>query len=170
MKNSTSLMVVLLMTATLGFAQTAGELEKSDRSQELIELPAAMEMAEPEPEANEKGYWIDEQMNLVWTVKDNGYDIDRDQAGEYCDQLSLGGYEGWRLPSIDQLAGLYDPESDKDEKTRGPVEVTGMVWSGSIGETSMEAWLFGFDDGRRDTRLRDDSDGSRALCVNFPER
>lgn len=53
----------------------------------------------------------DPRTGLMWTSKDNGSDISWDSANQYCAQLSLGGYSGWRLPTTEELTGIYDPNN-----------------------------------------------------------
>jgi DNA-binding winged helix-turn-helix (wHTH) protein len=42
--------------------------------------------------------WRDPQTGLVWARRDNGKDVDRQQAIDYCRNLELGGRKDWRLP------------------------------------------------------------------------
>ena len=45
---------------------------------------------------------------LMWAVKDNGGDINWHNAKTYCETFQGGGYNDWRMPSIAELATLYD--------------------------------------------------------------
>jgi hypothetical protein len=45
----------------------------------------------------------------MWTRNDNGSRISWESANRYCNELTLGGYKGWRLPTTEQLKGIYDP-------------------------------------------------------------
>lgn len=58
--------------------------------------------------ADDKGTVLDTQTNLMWAAKDNGSDINWDNAKIYCENYRLGGYTDWRLPTKDELADLYD--------------------------------------------------------------
>jgi hypothetical protein len=64
---------------------------------------------------------LDTHTNLMWAAKDNGSDIDWVRAGNYCANYSGGGYTNWRLPTSDELAGLYD--TTKTYKSGGKYEV-----------------------------------------------
>jgi hypothetical protein len=44
----------------------------------------------------------------MWAAKDNGYDINWADAKRYCENYRWGGYTDWRMPTQDELAGLYD--------------------------------------------------------------
>ncbi len=54
---------------------------------------------------------IDTKTGLMWPVQDNATDISWPAAKEYCAQLSLGGYQDWRMPTRDELATLYSLEA-----------------------------------------------------------
>lgn len=117
------------------------------------------------------GYWVDQKTNLMWTVKSSTGNIIWDSANRYCRALTLGGFTGWRLPSIDELAAMYDPMSDQEHKIRKPLEISGCcVWSSTM-DSSSDAWLQNFDDG---SRTPPDVVGNyilaRALCVRVSER
>jgi len=100
----------------------------------------------------------------MWTIQDNGEDIDWNQANQYAEQLRLGGYSDWRLPTIDELEKLYDPQSSEKYKIRKPFRLTDhSVWSWTK-KGSGSSCRFSFIDGLlsiiyMDSLLR------RALCV-----
>jgi hypothetical protein len=52
--------------------------------------------------------WTDTQTNLMWAGRDNGGDVTRQEAMDYCRDLTLAGHHDWRLPTIDELQTLYD--------------------------------------------------------------
>jgi len=72
-------------------------------------------MAKP-PEAKNDGRFIDngngtvtdKKTGLMWAAKDNGSDINWQDAKNYCDNYRGGGYTDWRMPTLDELAELYD--------------------------------------------------------------
>jgi hypothetical protein len=51
---------------------------------------------------------LDTQTNLMWAARDNGSDIHWANAKSYCENYRGGGYKDWRMPTQDELAGLYD--------------------------------------------------------------
>jgi len=53
---------------------------------------------------------MDMKTCLMWASEDNGYDIKWKDAKRYCENYRGGGYTDWRMPTIDELAGLYDYE------------------------------------------------------------
>jgi tetratricopeptide (TPR) repeat protein len=60
----------------------------------------------PAAESATKGpttWWPDPTSGLMWTGTDNGPGIDYQQAVDFCQNLQLGGFSGWRLPTIDEI-------------------------------------------------------------------
>ncbi len=57
---------------------------------------------------NENGIVIDNTIGLMWqdNEKDGGVSLPWSEAKEYCENLSLGGYNDWRLPKIGELVNL----------------------------------------------------------------
>lgn len=54
----------------------------------------------------------------MWTRKSysgNG-EMTSDDYLKYCTNLDLSGYTGWRLPTVDQLAAIYDVAASRDKK------------------------------------------------------
>ena len=58
--------------------------------------------------AYDNGTVLDTKTNLMWAAKDNGRDISFSDARSYCQNYRGGGYTDWRMPTLDELAGLYD--------------------------------------------------------------
>jgi len=58
--------------------------------------------------AYSNGTVLDTQTNLMWAAKDNGVGINWQGAKSYCENYRGGGYTDWRMPTLDELAGLYD--------------------------------------------------------------
>ena len=88
--------------------------------------------------------WEDASTGLMWTVEDNGVDLNWNQANAHCEELTLGGQSDWRLPKLEELEGLYDRSLKKQYKTREPINVqAGNVWTGSK-NTLGDAWMFNF--------------------------
>jgi len=98
----------------------------------------------PIHETQIRGYWIDPSTGLMWAGKDNGKDVNWRQAAKYCRNLRLAGYSDWRLPTIDELEGIYDESvrspgligQGKKAKNvpwhvKGNIFLTGRQWSTS---------------------------------------
>ena len=109
----------------------------------------------------------------AFRYEDNGEDIIWNDADEYCDALTLGGYSDWGLAGIDDLEALYDEDVSyrpRDFETwqvhiAAPIQLTGMwQWSADRQEIAGSALGFYFFGGYRFST----SVGSyynRALCV-----
>jgi len=114
--------------------------------------------------------------SLQWMTRTNGEDIPWPRAIEYCEQLEQDGSNDWRLPSMDELVSLYDP--DAPEGIRSPFRLeTCCAWSGeSLEDRAAEDgdetggpahryhWGFMFDGGLEYYAVHIFDDG-QALCV-----
>lgn len=58
--------------------------------------------------AYDNGTVLDTRTNLMWAAKDNGSNINWSDTKSYCKNYRGGGYTDWRMPTQDELAGLYD--------------------------------------------------------------
>lgn len=58
--------------------------------------------------AYNNGTVLDTNTGLLWASKDNGEGINWYDAKEYCENYKGGGYTDWRLPTQEELAGLYE--------------------------------------------------------------
>jgi len=93
----------------------------------------------------------DAQTGLMW--QDNGDVVSKkltwDQSKTYCQELSLGGYNNWRLPSVKELQSIidknYDPAIKKEFKHVAP----SYYWSNSVHGMSSKktAWSIYFKNG-----------------------
>ena len=57
---------------------------------------------------NGNGTITDNVTGLVWQKQDDGIIKNWDDANNYCNNLSLAGQTGWRLPSLKELIGIVD--------------------------------------------------------------
>jgi hypothetical protein len=72
-------------------------------------------------------YWVDPATGLIWTKQDNGSDITQTAALSYCENLRTGGLADWRLPTIDQIAAIYDSSIGGDH-VKGGLKLTVFYW------------------------------------------
>jgi hypothetical protein len=137
-------------------------------------------------ETQMRGYWVDPSTGLMWAWRDNGADINWRKATKYCDDLRLAGFSDWRLPTIDELEGIYDKSAESpgenprsrwheaeamDFHVKGNLFLTGFAWSSpqiadDRGKPSGYATRFDFNEGRP---FNGDevwfTTNERALCV-----
>lgn len=59
---------------------------------------------------------------LMWSVKDNGFDLNWTTANNYCEGLSLGGYTNWRLPTAKELTRFIEKQSPRRNNKIGAIE------------------------------------------------
>ena len=69
--------------------------------------------------AYDNGTVLDTRTNLMWAATDNGADINWASAKYYCENYRDGGYTDWRMPTQDELAGLYDSSKSYKAPRRG---------------------------------------------------
>ncbi len=113
---------------------------------------------------------------LEWMRSTNGVDLRWPDAEDYCRQLELGGHRDWRLPTMDELESLRDP--NRPTGIRAPLEITTCcLWSGTTlehrpspdsdeigGSIDMYRWGYMFDQGVAYYAVHIYDDG-QALCV-----
>ncbi len=112
-----------------------------------------LEPSKPGPQREiPKVIHLDPQTRLMWTIADNGKNINWHWAKTCAKNLRVGGYSDWRLPTIEALEGLYDPK--EKTKIRRPIKLTrwwlnrGCIWS-STEKSDEGAWYFCFYEGKR---------------------
>ena len=120
--------------------------------------------------AYEDGIVEDTQTGLMWGSKDNWNDINWADAKAYCENYRGGGYTDWRMPTQDELVGLYDKNKSYECDRGYNVHLTELIritaccpWASET--RGSEAAFFGFDDGGRFWDAQSGSDYSRALPV-----
>lgn len=120
--------------------------------------------------------WKDPATGLMWTKKDNGVDVTWQEATNYCQNLQTGGQSDWRLPTINELQGIYDSSINAPDRSSGgqavPWQVKGKLalsawgeWSSSPGNAPGQAWVFGFGSGKPFSYRFEGLKKPRALCV-----
>jgi hypothetical protein len=119
----------------------------------------------PPGKSAEEEIWIDANTQLMWTRRDNGWDVNWMEANEYANGLRLGGYSDWRLPTVEELERLYDPAARGACRIRKPFQLgRARLWSSKrLG--SQSAWFFNFKAGRQTPIHEAESRFHRALCV-----
>jgi hypothetical protein len=92
----------------------------------------------------------------MWAAKDNGSKIDWANAKSYCENYRGGGYSDWRMPTLDELAGLYDPSKTRTVNCGlfNFISITELIhltcgWYWAAETSGSDAAYFGFTGGGR---------------------
>ncbi|PKN71628.1 MAG: hypothetical protein CVU54_00965 [Deltaproteobacteria bacterium HGW-Deltaproteobacteria-12] len=155
------------------------EPKKQPNMERSLFIPAA-------PEIKRDGHFIaynngtvlDTRTNLMWAAKDNGSDINWQGAKSYCENYRGGGYSDWRMPTQDELAGLYDvdtvytPVCSIISGGNATVHSTSLItlsclWVWASETRGSEAALFNFDNGYRGWLYQSMDVIFRALPVRY---
>jgi hypothetical protein len=75
----------------------------------LIVFFANPAMAENRFVGHGDGTVSDTANGLMWAATDNGAPINWPDALAYCQTYNAGGHSDWRMPTLAELATLYDP-------------------------------------------------------------
>ncbi len=94
---------------------------------------AAPPVAAPARETGQDGRFVaysdgtvlDPITNLMWAARDNGADINWQDAQGYCRNYRGGGFSDWRMPTHEELGQLYDSTRPQ------PAECYSLVVEGS---------------------------------------
>jgi hypothetical protein len=120
--------------------------------------------------ANNNGTVLDTRTNLMWAAKDNGRNINWAEAKNYCENYRGGGYTDWRMPTQEELAGLYDMGKSYKSDCGMNAHLTELIcltctapWA--FEKRGSEAAIFGFDPGKRYWAPQSRDHGTRALPV-----
>ncbi|MGA3209409.1 MAG: caspase family protein [Syntrophales bacterium] len=128
--------------------------------------------------AYDNGTVLDTSTNLMWAAKDNGSNINWQDAKSYCENYRGGGYADWRMPTQQELAELYD-SSKPHFKICNNMRYETRVATGLIDITCYAAWaskakgseavIFSFSNGLWWWHNQSMSNDQRALPVRFAE-
>ena len=109
--------------------------------------------------AYEDGTVLDKQTHLMWASKDNGSDITPAAAKFYCENYRAGGYNDWRMPTLDELESLYDEGKSRQANCYDGKNIhvaTALIdltcfysWASETSMTTNESAIFNFDAGIR---------------------
>jgi TonB family protein len=123
--------------------------------------------AEAEHQDRFRGYWIEPGTRMMWSIRDNGIDVNWNQAVSYCKKLSLGGYGDWWLPATNDLARLYD--TGQKGNIKGGIQLSmPRVWSATQPE-SPRAFreYFSFGDGTQNSAKMETHTNFRVVCAHW---
>lgn len=105
--------------------------------------------------AYDNGTVLDTTTNLMWAARDNGSNINWANAKRYCEKYRGGGYTDWRMPTQDELEGIFDKSKSYRSACGDSVHLTELIrlsccciWAIDA-HGSYEAHFFGFTGGSR---------------------
>ena len=122
---------------------------KDEKSGEVYYTKAALE--EMRKFTDNGNGTVSQGTGLMWQQGENKK-VNWDSAIAYCENLSLAGYNDWRLPNIEELKSLIDVKKNpKINKTHFPNAYSSYYWS-STADTgnSSNAWYVNFVNGNVD--------------------
>ncbi|MBW1972323.1 MAG: hypothetical protein DRP55_05805 [Spirochaetes bacterium] len=137
----------------------------------LILLSYSKSLAEERFIDNGDGTITDTKTNLMWAQYDNMGDINWHQAKDYCEHIILSKYEDWRMPTIKELATLYDPNEKGYETDCGnwvkvnPIIHLSCGWVWAIEAKTITAYAYNFTKGYQYTDRKVHRRHFRALPV-----
>jgi hypothetical protein len=161
------------LKADQGIRDNAAQVVR-DKAAQVVRDTSAREQQDRDQQERERvaretaaGVWTDPATGLMWTKKDNVRDVNWQEAMDYCRNLQLFGHSGWRLPTIEELQGIYDAHSNVGGyHVKGGLQLSSWWhWSSSQGNASWEARDLLFSNGERVSTRHDYSHGGHALCV-----
>jgi len=96
------------------------------------------------------GTVLDRKSDLMWAAQDNGADITWRDAMSYCENYRGGGYTDWRMPTQDELAGLYDKNEGYKSVCGDETHLTALIrltchwtWASDTSESGAACFRFG---------------------------
>jgi len=77
--------------------------------------------------AYDDGTVLDTKANLMWAARDNGIALSWPKAKDFAGTYHAGGYTDWRLPTLDELKGLYDKDKTVKSRCQAAVDDLGQA-------------------------------------------
>ncbi|MFA4911000.1 MAG: DUF1566 domain-containing protein [Desulfobacteria bacterium] len=116
--------------------------------------------------AYDDGTVLDTRTNLTWAAKDNRSDINWQDAKSYCENYRAGGYTDWRMPTSEELAGLYNRSVEGHNGYHLTTLIILTACCSWASETSgSDGGSFAFSSGRLNWNRQSGSSNRRALPV-----
>jgi len=96
--------------------------------------------------------------------KEHGKVLKWANASKYCDELTLGGYDDWKLPTLKELKTLVDYSQHNPAIDAQFEVIPDYYWTRTTyADDTADAWVVGFDDGGDGWSTKSGSDYVR--CV-----
>ncbi len=132
-------------------ADTTGEKASADASAQNV-VPAKEIVKDGNFIAYDNGTVLDKGKKLMWAAKDSGSDVNWSNAKKYCESYRGGGYTDWRLPTQNELVGLYDAAKSYKSDCGYDVHLTNLIhltcfflWASNTFESEAASVYIGAD-------------------------
>jgi len=89
------------------------------------------------------GTVLDMRTNLMWAAKGNGKSVEWANAKSYCENYRGGGYTNWRMPTLTELEGLYEPDRTTPWKVTTFIDVPSDCWASETRGDQAAHFVFG---------------------------
>ena len=141
----------------------------------LIMISASM-LLYPAFSRDSNGVVTDSKSRLEWQNDDTDYvkfsarfSKFWEEALIYCEELTLGGQDDWRLPNIIELESIVDDTKDSPAVNSAFVSIDGKYWSSTTVAISdlFSAWCVDFFHGF--SYFYDKADKKNIMCVRGGE-
>ena len=86
----------------------------------ILVIPA---MASERFTNNSDGTVTDTRTGLMWAARDNGSLVNWRAARSYIQMYRGGGYTDWRMPTLEELTSLYDP----NQRNKHGYHITNLI-------------------------------------------
>ena len=109
---------------------------------------------------------VDNDTGLMWQDSSKIVKRNWQDAKSYCNNLSLGGYDDWRLPYIDELVSITD-KNRYNPAIKNIFQNTESSWYWSntqVKSNSSKVWVINFSIGNDYWNVKSD-DGFYVRCV-----
>ncbi|MGB3212953.1 MAG: DUF1566 domain-containing protein [Desulforhopalus sp.] len=72
----------------------------------------------------------DSDTRLMWSDRDNGFDLTWHTASKYCENYTAGGYSDWRLPTAEELVDIQRKNIFGNSEKSGLIDTHGIfLWT-----------------------------------------
>jgi len=144
--------------------------QAASKAEEIARAKTAADERDSRFIAYSNGTVLDTKTNLMWAAKDNGNNINWENAKSYCENYRGGGYTDWRMPTQDELAGLYGAAKTYKSNCGHDANLTELirltcVWVWASETNVPDSANFNFNYGNRSWDHQSYGSSARALPV-----
>ena len=120
---------------------------------------------------NTKEIVIDTSTNLIWQDNNDTSLITKTWTNtiSYCESLSLGGYQDWKLPNINELQSLVDINAYNPAISDTFQNIVSLKYWSSTAKSSSFSWYVNFQHGYDDYIGGYETDKNYIRCVRVAD-